>query len=109
MAARSVRGSREAPIVTVPETVPSGCYWWVDPDGELCLMPGCMARVQDGPEAECTCDKLAARLETAQQRLRDKEEREEYANTWWFALRQAVEAHPDRSVILADARRRAGR
>jgi hypothetical protein len=101
-------GDRDAPASTTPDTVPAGCYWWTDPDGSLCLMPGCMARVQD-PEAECTCDKLASRLVRSERRLQDARERERYAGTWWTALRAAVDARPDCGDILADARRRAGR
>lgn len=101
-------GDREAPEVTTPDSVPAGCYWWTDPDGELCLLPGCMARIQD-PDADCTCDKLAARLARAEQRMAEMREREKYAVTWWTALREAVEARPDRAEILADAHRRAGR
>lgn len=101
-------GDREAPTSTTPEDVPAGCYWFTDPDGTLCLLPGCMARIQD-PDAECTCDKLAARLARAERRLQEMREREQYASTWWTALRQAVEARPDRADILADAHKRAGR
>jgi hypothetical protein len=101
-------GDREVPTPTTPRTVPAGCYWWTDPDGELCLLPGCMARIQD-PDAECTCNKLAARLARTERRLQEMRERERYATAWWTALREAVEAHPDRAGILADAHRRAGR
>lgn len=101
-------GDRDAPAPTTPDTVPAGCYWWTDPDGSLCLMPGCMARVQD-PEAECTCDKLASRLARTEHRLQEMRERERYAATWWTAFRQAVDAHPDGAEIVADARRKAGR
>ncbi|TQE33108.1 hypothetical protein [Streptomyces ipomoeae] len=106
--AQGAFGDREAPIPTTPDTVPSGCYWWTDPDGDLCLMPGCMARVQD-PAAECTCDKLASRLRKAEEKLQDHQKRQSYANTWWHALSEAVNARPDAAEILADARQRAGR
>lgn len=101
-------GDRDAPASTTPDTVPAGCYWWTDPDGALCLMPGCMARIQD-PEAECLCDKLASRLARVERRLQEMREQERYARTWWTALREAVEARSDRAEILADAHRRAGR
>lgn len=101
-------GDTETPIPTRPDTIPAGCYWWTDPDGDLCLLPGCMARVQD-PEAECTCDTLAARLAKAERALREHLERERYASAWWKALREAVEAVPNGAEIVADARRRAGR
>lgn len=101
-------GDRDTPASTTPDTVPAGCYWWTDPDGGLCLMPGCMARIQD-PDAECLCDKLASRLARAEQRLRDAQEREKYAGTWWAALQAAVDARPDRAEIIIDAHRRAGR
>ncbi|WP_435058384.1 hypothetical protein [Streptomyces sp. bgisy060] len=101
-------GDAAAPVTTTPDTVPAGCYWWSDPDGGLCLMPGCMARVQD-PDAECTCDKLARRQQKAEEALRADRERQAYADTWWQALSAAVKDHPDAASILADARRRAGR
>ncbi len=101
-------GDAANPIPTTPETVPAGCYWWTDPAGDLNLMPGCMARVQD-PEAECTCDKLGLRLRRAEEKLRARAEADKYASTWWDALTEAVRAHPAAAEILADARRRAGR
>ena len=101
-------GDAQTPIPTTPDTVPAGCYWWTDPTGDLCLSPGCMARVQD-PDAECTCDTLTSRLAKAQRALREAEERERYAATWWIALREAVDAAPNAAEILADARRRVGR
>jgi hypothetical protein len=101
-------GDPDAPVALTPDTVPAGCYWWTDPDGDLCLMPGCMARVQD-PDAECTCDKLGLRLRRAEEQLRARREAETYASTWWDALTEAVRAHPAAADILADARRRAGR
>ncbi|WNI19211.1 hypothetical protein [Actinacidiphila sp. ITFR-21] len=107
-AAQIALGDREAPAYTATDSVPEGCYWWTDPDGDLSLTPGCMARIQD-PDAECTCEKLVARLARVERRLREAQERERYAATWWTALREAVEAHPDRASILADAHRRAGR
>ncbi|MFF2331955.1 MULTISPECIES: hypothetical protein [unclassified Streptomyces] len=105
---QSALGDRDAPAAVTPDTVPAGCYWWTDPDGELCLMPGCMARVQD-PEAECTCDKLGARLTRLEEKLRERKAAEEYARTWWDALTEAVRAHPAAHEILADARLRARR
>lgn len=107
-AVQGALGDIEAPIPTTPDHVPAGCYWWTDPDGVLCLLPGCMARVQD-PEAECTCDTLAARLAKTQRKLREHLERDRYASAWWQALREAVEAAPNGREIVADARRRAGR
>lgn len=101
-------GDRNAPASTKPDTVPAGCYWWTDPDGGLCLMPGCMARIQD-PDAECLCDKLASRLARSEKRMQEMREREQYANTWWAALRAAVDAHPGSAEILAETRRRTGR
>lgn len=101
-------GDRDAPAAVTPDTIPAGCYWWTDPDGDLCLMPGCMARVQD-PEAECTCDKLGARLARVEEKLRDREAADRYAHTWWGALTEAVRAHAEANQILADAHRRAGR
>lgn len=101
-------GDTETPIPLTPDSIPAGCYWWTDPDGVLCLLPGCMARVQD-PEAECTCDTLAGRLARAERKLREHVEREQYAAVWWSALREAVEAAPNGREIVADARRRAGR
>ncbi|MFJ1837992.1 hypothetical protein ACIOJ9_29485 [Streptomyces sp. NPDC088175] len=107
-ARQAALGDASAPVGTTPDTVPAGCYWWTDPDGDLCLMPGCMARIQD-PEAECTCDKLARRQQKAEAALHADRERQAYADTWWSALRAAVENHPDAASILADTRRRAGR
>jgi hypothetical protein len=106
--AQTALGDRDAPASTTPDTVPAGCYWWTDPDGDLCLMPGCMARIQD-PEDECTCDKLASRLARVERRMQDMREREQYAGTWWAALRAAVDAHPASADIITDAHRRAGR
>jgi hypothetical protein len=101
-------GDRETPLPTTPDTIPAGCYWWTDPDGDPNLMPGCMARVQD-PDAECTCDKLGSRLRRAEEKLRARRNAETYASAWWDALTEAVRAHPAAAEILADARRRAGR
>jgi len=101
-------GDAETPVPLTTDTIPAGCYWWTDPDGVLCLLPGCMARVQD-PEAECTCDTLAARMAKAERKLREHVERERQASVWWSALRQAVEEAPNGREIVADARRRAGR
>lgn len=101
-------GDREAPVSTTPDSVPSGCCWYTDPDGDLCLLPGCMARIQD-PEAECTCETLAARLARSERRLQEIREKERYAGVWWTALREAVDARPDQAEILADAHRRTGR
>lgn len=106
--AQSALGDHDAPVPATPDTVPAGCYWWTDPDGDLCLMPGCMARVQD-PGAECTCDKLGARLARVEEKLRERQVAETYARTWWDALTEAVRAHPGANMILTDARRRAGR
>lgn len=106
--AQAAFGDAAAPVASTPDTVPAGCYWWTDPDGDLCLMPGCMARVQD-PEAECCCDKLARRQQKAEEALRADRGRQAYADTWWQALSAAVKDHPDANAILADARRRAGR
>lgn len=107
-ATQSALGDREHPAPSTPDTIPAGCYWWTDPDGALCLLPGCAARVQD-PDAECTCDSLATRLARTERTLRDERERQLHADTWWHALRAAVDAHPDAALIVADARRRAGR
>ncbi|MFG3532771.1 hypothetical protein ACGF8B_39595 [Streptomyces sp. NPDC047917] len=101
-------GTRDDPVVTTPDTVPSGCFWFLDPDGTLCLAPGCMARIQD-PDAECLCDTLTARHNRLKQRMRELKDRQKYADTWWHALRAAVEAHPDKKAILADVSRRTGR
>ncbi|MEU6054182.1 hypothetical protein ABZ829_27650 [Streptomyces xanthochromogenes] len=101
-------GDRDNPVTVTPDTVPAGCYWWTDPDGALCLMPGCMARVQD-PDAECTCDKLGARLRRLEEKRREQAEAERYARTWWDALTEAVRAHPQARQILADAHTYAGR
>ena len=108
MPRQTVLGAPDAPATTTPDTVPAGCYWWTDPDGALCLLPGCMARIQD-PEAECTCDTLGQRLARAERALRDLRAQQQHAATWWNALRAAVDAHPDRAAILAAAHRRAGR
>ncbi|MDJ0466129.1 hypothetical protein [Streptomyces sp. H27-C3] len=107
-AGQTAFGDATAPVATIPDTVPAGCYWWTDPDGDLCLMPGCMARVQD-PEAECNCDKLARRQQKAEEVLRADRGRQAYADIWWQALSTAVKDHPDANAILADARRHAGR
>ncbi|MGW0673421.1 hypothetical protein [Streptomyces sp. NPDC002746] len=101
-------GDREAPIAVPAQQVPQSCYWWTDPDGALCLLPGCLARIND-PDAACTCRTLASRLTRAEERLAEAAERERYASTWWAALRAAVDAHPARDEILSNARRRAGR
>lgn len=108
MTGQTALGDQGAPAATTPDTVPAGCYWWTDPDGALCLLPGCMARVQD-PDAECTSDKLGARYGRLERQLRNLHEQQRYANAWWHALQEAVEAHPDRAAIRADALRRAGR
>ncbi|MFE7046393.1 hypothetical protein ACFU9X_45630 [Streptomyces atratus] len=101
-------GTRDNPVETAPDTLPRGCFWFTDPDGTLCLAPGCMSRIQD-PDAECLCDSLTARYGRLVQKLRDLEERQQYADTWWHALRAAVAAHPDRQAILADTQRGTGR
>lgn len=109
MSARQIAlGDPEVPAASTPGTIPAGCYWWTDPAGDLCLLPGCAARVQDA-DAECTCDTLGARYARLQRQMRDQREKQRNADVWWRALRAAVEAHPDRAVILADAHRRAGR
>ncbi|MEU3399430.1 hypothetical protein [Streptomyces filamentosus] len=105
---QSALGDHDTPMAVTPDTVPAGCYWWTDPDGSLCLMPGCMARVQN-PDAECTCDKLGARLARAEKKLHERTAAERYARTWWDALTEAVRAHPAANEILSDAHRRAGR
>lgn len=64
-AVQGALGDRDAPLAVDSSGVPSSCYWFTDPDDALCLMPGCMARVQD-PEAECTCAKDSARLRSAE-------------------------------------------
>lgn len=107
-AQQTALGDQDTPATTTPDTIPAGCYWWTDLDGALCLLPGCMARVQD-PAAECTCDKLGARLSRVERQLREERERQRYADVWWSALRAAVDAHPDGPALVADARRRAGR
>ncbi|WUT01737.1 hypothetical protein OHA46_33815 (plasmid) [Streptomyces sp. NBC_00708] len=101
-------GSRDNPVETTPDTVPTGCSWFLDPDGTLCLSPGCMARVQD-PEAECLCDTLTTQHARLKRRMRELKGRQKYADNWWHALTAAVAAHPDQNAILADTRRRAGR
>lgn len=106
MARQAALGDPDTPAA--PDTIPAGCYWWTDPNGALCLLPGCMARVQD-PDAECTCDTLGARLAKRERSLHALRAQQAHADTWWRALRAAVEAHPDRAAILADAHRRAGR
>ncbi|MFS0696702.1 hypothetical protein [Streptomyces nitrosporeus] len=101
-------GTHEEPIATTPDTLPSRCIWFTAPDGTLCLAPSCMARIQD-PDAECLCDTLTARHTRLKQRMRELKERHRYADTWWHALRAAVDAHPDKQTILADTQRRFGR
>lgn len=102
----ALRGTRTNPIQTTPDSVPTGCFWFTDPDGVLCLAPSCMARIQD-PDAECLCDTLTAHQRRARQQLRDLKRRERYATRWWRALRATVDAHPDRAAIIATARDRA--
>ncbi|WP_329212463.1 hypothetical protein [Streptomyces sp. NBC_01708] len=104
----TARGSRDHPVATTPETVPSGCQWFTDPDGTLCLAPSCMARIQD-PDAECLCDTLTARYDRLARKMQELQERQAYADTWWRSLREALDAHPDGRAILADAGKRAGR
>jgi hypothetical protein len=108
MASQHALGDRDNPVPVTTDTVPAGCYWWTDPDGDLCLMPGCMARVQD-PNAECTCDKLGARLHRLEEKMRTQEKADRYARAWWDALTEAVRAHPQARQILADAHTYAGR
>lgn len=107
-AQQTALGDPDAPATTTPDTIPAGCYWWTDPAGDLCLLPGCIARIQD-PAAECTCDSLGRRLTRTERQLRNLQEQQRYADTWWQALRAAVDAHSAGREILADARRRAGR
>lgn len=101
-------GSRDNPVVTTPDTVPTGCFWFLDPDGTLCLAPGCMARIQD-PEAQCLCNTLTAQHDRLKRRMRELKDRHKHADTWWHALRAAVDAHPDQRSILTDTQRRFGR
>lgn len=109
MSTQTALGDRCTPVPSTPDTIPAGCYWWTDPDGDLCLLPGCAARVQD-PGAECTCDTLGARYARLERRLRELRAEQQYADAWWHALSEAVNAHPDGAQIIADAhRRRAGR
>lgn len=108
MSTQTALGGPDAPVPTTPDTIPAGCYWWTDPDGDLCLLPGCAARVQD-PDAECHCDTLGRRLHCTERELSALRTQQAYADTWWHALRAAVDAHPDAAAILADTRRRAGR
>ena len=107
-AQQTALGDRDAPATTTPDTVPAGCYWWTDPAGDLCLLPGCMARTQD-PEAECACETLGSRLARTERQLRDAQAAQRYADVWWQALRAAVDAHPGAAAIVADAHRRAAR
>ncbi|MGW2841827.1 hypothetical protein ACWCWD_29080 [Streptomyces sp. NPDC001493] len=102
------RGTRTNPVTTTPDTVPTGCFWFTDPDGVLCLAPACMARIQD-PDAECLCDTLTAHYRRARQQLRDLIRRDRYARTWWNALHAVVDEHPDRAALLGAARDRAHR
>lgn len=101
-------GARDNPVLTTPDTLPRGCFWFTDPDGTLCLAPGCMARIQD-PAAQCLCDTLTARLDRLTAKLRDLEERQRYANVWWHALSSAVRDRPDRQAIVTEAHTRTGR
>ncbi|WP_326681043.1 hypothetical protein [Streptomyces sp. NBC_01237] len=101
-------GTRDNPLRTTPDTLPSRCLWYTDPDGTLCLAPGCMARAQD-PDAECLCDSLTARHRRTLEELRALQARQRYAERWRHALQTAVDAHPDRQSIRADAQRRTGR
>ncbi|MYS37597.1 hypothetical protein K388_07245 [Streptomyces sp. KhCrAH-43] len=101
-------GLRDNPAETTPDTIPAGCFWFLDPDGTLCLSPGCMARIQD-PDAECLCDTLTTQHNRLKHRMRELKDRQKHADNWWRALEAAVAAHPDRHAILADTRRRAGR
>lgn len=101
-------GTRDNPVATTLDTLPTGCFWFLDPDGTLCLAPACMARIQN-PDAECLCDTLTARHTRLKQRLWELKKRQRYADTWWHALRAAVDAHPDKQAILADTQRRTGR
>lgn len=100
-------GTRQNPAVTTPDTVPRGCQWFTDPDGALCLSPGCMARIQD-PDAQCLCDTLAARLDQLTETLRDLEEQRRAENVWWHALSSVVRDHPDQRAIITENRARTG-
>lgn len=88
-----------------PGTIPDGCYWWPDPDGNLCLLPGCMARAQD-PDADCTCDTLDSRLTAATEELHELREQQRHATRWAASILEALEAHPAGREIRADAQRR---
>ncbi|MFD4224725.1 hypothetical protein [Streptomyces griseus] len=102
-------GTRENPLVTTLDTqLPVVCFWFLDPDGTLCLAPGCTARIQD-PEAQCLCDTLAARLDRLTARLQDLQERQDTENVWWHALSDVVRDHPDGQTILTATRNRTGR
>ncbi|WP_097892825.1 hypothetical protein [Streptomyces sp. st170] len=101
-------GTRDNPVPVTPNTLPRECYWFTDPDGALCLSPGCMARIQD-PHAQCLCGTLTARLDRITGRLRDLEERHRYANVWWQALSSVVRDHPDGQAIITETRARTGR
>ncbi len=46
-------GTRGNPVPAIPGTVPNACYWFTDPDGALCLSPGCMAWIQGVPTRAC--------------------------------------------------------
>ncbi|WP_030853964.1 hypothetical protein [Streptomyces griseus] len=93
-------GSPDNPVTTTVETVPPvGCFWFLDPDGTLCLAPGCTARIQD-PDAQCLCDTLAARLDHLTEKLRALQARQETADQWWHALSDVVNEHPDGQTIL---------
>ncbi|MFD3851410.1 hypothetical protein ACFWVB_36855 [Streptomyces microflavus] len=101
-------GTRDNPLPTTPDTVPAGCSWFTDPDGALCLSPGCMARIQD-PEAQCLCDTLTARLDLLTEKLRELEERQRYADIWWHTLTAVVLEHPDGRAIRNETCTRTGR
>ncbi|MEV5604553.1 hypothetical protein AB0L33_24230 [Streptomyces sp. NPDC052299] len=67
-----------------------------------------MARIQ-GPEAQCLCNTLTAQYDRLKRRMRELKGRHKHAETWWHALRAAVDAHPDKRSFLTDTQRRFGR
>lgn len=95
-------GDHDNPTPHTPDAIPAGCYWWTDPDGALCLLPGCWSRVAD-PDAECTCATLAARLAATERTLHELRRRQEYADRWHTALAEALDAHPAGRDIRTDA------
>ena len=106
MTHQAALGDRDNPMPATSGTAPAVCCWWTDPDGDLVLIPGCMARVND-PDAGCTCDTLAPRLERAEAELRTLRRHHEGLRDWLTAVTTAVGAHPDGVQIMAAAARRA--